>query len=63
MNDIQKMTKCRTDMSLFKSLDIIPSYLVPDSIMFTTEEEMAETTIGVNLAKLPERHIKDVPGM
>jgi len=63
MNDIMKMKKCRTDMTLFKSLDIIPSYLVPDSIMFTTEEEMADTTIGVNLAKLPEAHKKDIPGM
>jgi len=63
MNDIQKMTKCRTDMTLFKSLDIIPSYLVPDSIMFTTEEEMAETTIGVNLARLPDASKNDIPGM
>ena len=53
MNDIQKAAHLRTDQSLFKSLDIIPPYLVPESIMAITQEQMQDTTIGVNLAKMP----------
>jgi len=53
MSNIQKASKHSTDKSLFKSLDIIPPYLVPDAIMMVTEEEMAQSTIGVNLAAMP----------
>ena len=53
MGDIQKSTKQRTDWILFKSLDIIPPYLVPSSIMSIGEEDVAETTIGVNLGSTP----------
>lgn len=59
MNDIQKAVKHSTDKCLFKSLDIIPPYLVPESIMIVTEEEMAQATIGVNLAAMPVSMQKD----
>lgn len=46
LNDIQKGTKHRIDIILFKSLDIIPSYLIPEGILAITQEQFDFTTIG-----------------
>merc|ERR1712166_1164907 len=46
MGDIEKAHKLRASSILFKSLDIIPPYLVPAQIMAVTTETIGEVTIG-----------------
>jgi hypothetical protein len=46
MGDIEKAHKLRTSSTLFKSLDIIPPYLVPAQIMAVSTESIGEVTIG-----------------
>lgn len=46
IGDIEKAHKFRQSALLFKSLDIIPPYLVPTSIMAVTTESIGEVTIG-----------------
>jgi hypothetical protein len=40
INDIQKVAK-RIDRYLFKNLDVMPFYLIPENIMAITEDEIA----------------------
>lgn len=46
MAEIEKAHKLRSSSTLFKSLDIIPPYLVPSEIMAVTTESIGEVTIG-----------------
>jgi len=46
LGDIEKAHKLRANSILFKSLDIIPPYLVPAQIMATSTEAIGEVTIG-----------------
>ncbi len=45
INDIQKVAK-RIDRYLFKNLDVMPFYLIPENIMAITEDEIAQCTVG-----------------
>lgn len=46
MGDIEKAHKLRASSILFKSLDIIPPYLIPAQIMAVSTESIGEITIG-----------------
>lgn len=45
INDISQVTK-RTDRYLFKNLDVMPSYVIPENIMPVTAEQLASCTLG-----------------
>lgn len=45
LNDIDKVTG-RTDRYLFRNLDVMPSYVIPENIMAQTEDQIALCTLG-----------------
>lgn len=45
LNDIEKITK-RTDRYLFKNLDVMPSYVIPENIMAMTADQLRHCTLG-----------------
>lgn len=46
VNDIQKHYAKKSDKFLFKSLEVIPEYLLPTAIIATTPEQIQSCTIG-----------------
>jgi hypothetical protein len=47
LNDISHNTN-RRDRYLFRNLDVMPSYVIPHSIMAQTQEQIAQCVVGVN---------------
>ena len=45
LNDIDKVSG-RTDRYLFRNLDVMPSYVIPENIMAQTEDQIALCTLG-----------------
>lgn len=46
LNDISKAQRLRADKFLFRALDIMPSYVIPEAMIATTPEQLAYCTIG-----------------
>ena len=45
VNDIQK-AHCKNDRYLFKSLDVMPEYVIPEEMIAITPEQISMCTIG-----------------
>lgn len=47
VNDIAKIKK-HSDKNLFKSLAVMPDYVIPENIMAINDEQLSQCTLGVN---------------
>lgn len=45
LNDIDKVQK-RANKYLYKNLDVMPGYVIPENIMAMTGEQLAQCTLG-----------------